>query len=83
MFFAVPLPSGLFITSFAMLSTYFVDKYSLLRLWRRPPQLNGALSVIARNFFAVSVWAHVCVSRIYFANWPYRVSSVMMASLYC
>lgn len=28
---------------------------------------------MARYFFGMTVWAHVSVSRIYFANWPYRV----------
>lgn len=74
MFFAVPLPSGLFITAFAIINIYFVDKYSLARLWRRSPSLDSSLSQLSRYFFAVAVWAHVSVSRIYFANWPYGVS---------
>ena len=73
MFFAVPLPSGLFITAIAMFNVYWCDKYLLFNVWRRPPPIDGTLSGIARLFFVVSVWAHVSISRVYFANWPYRV----------
>lgn len=71
LFFAVPLPSGLFITAIAMINVYLVDKYLLFRVWKRPPLLDGTLSVIARSFFILSVWAHVSISRVYFNNWPY------------
>ena len=76
MFFSIPLPSGLFITAIAMLTNYAADRYCLFRVWKRPAQLDGSLSVVARYFFVISLWAHVSISRIYFANWPYRVSSV-------
>mmetsp|Transcript_20765 Transcript_20765/g.29851 ORF Transcript_20765/g.29851 Transcript_20765/m.29851 type:complete len:963 (-) Transcript_20765:164-3052(-) len=72
LFFQVPLPSGLFITAFAMISTYLVDKYSLFRLWKRPPQIGKSLGVLSRHFYILIVFAHLSISRIYFANWPYR-----------
>ncbi len=71
MFFAVPLPSGLFITAIAMFNVYFADKYCLFKVWKRPPMLDSSLSSIARLFFVLTVWAHVNISRVYFANWPY------------
>lgn len=71
LFFAVPLPSGLFITAFAMLSTYFVDKYSLFRIWRRQAMVGGELGTISRYFMVFVVWVHLQISRVYFANWPY------------
>ena len=74
MFFMVPLPSGLFITAIAMFNVYWTDKYMLFNVWRRPPSLDGSLSGVSRVFFIFSVWTHVSVSRIFFANWPYRVS---------
>jgi len=80
-FFAIPLPSGLFITSIAMLNVYMVDRYLLMKVWRRPPQLDGTLSVVARYFFVISVFAHVSISRIYFANWPYRVCLLRVCML--
>lgn len=71
LFFAVPLPSGLFITAFAMVSTYLVDKYSLFRIWRRQAMLNSSMGKFSRYFLVLCVWVHLQISRIYFANWPY------------
>lgn len=71
LFFAVPLPSGLFITAFAMASTYFVDKFSLFRIWRRQAMLNATMGKFSRYFLVLCVWVHLQISRIYFANWPY------------
>ncbi len=51
LFFLVPLPSGLFITAFAMITTYLVDKYSLFRLWKRPSKIDESLGVLARYFY--------------------------------
>ena len=69
LFFLVPLPSGLFISSFAMLTTYLVDKYSLLRLWQRNPSIDHSLGTISRYFLVVIVFTHLAISRVYFANW--------------
>ena len=69
LFFMVPLPSGLFISSFAMLTTYLVDKYSLFRLWQRNPSIDHSLGTISRYFLVLIVFSHLAISRIYFANW--------------
>jgi hypothetical protein len=69
LFFLVPLPSGLFISSFAMLSTYLVDKYSLLRLWQRNPSIDHSLGTLSRYFCVIVVFTHLAISRVYFANW--------------
>ena len=37
LFYSAIVPTGLIVTAVAMMSLYWVDKYSLLRLWRRPP----------------------------------------------
>lgn len=37
LFYSAIVPTGLFITAGAMTMLYWVDKYSLLRLWKRPP----------------------------------------------
>ena len=72
LFFLVPLPSGLFITAFAMITTYLVDKYSLIRLWKRPTKIDESLGVLSRYFYVAIVFTHLSISRVYFANWPYR-----------
>jgi hypothetical protein len=71
-FYSTILPSGLFITAFAMLTTYWVDKYSLLRIWRRPPALDESLAVQSRQYIILIVWVHLIMARIFFANWPYE-----------
>ncbi|CAN0338404.1 unnamed protein product, partial [Ectocarpus sp. 13 AM-2016] len=37
LFYSAIVPTGLIVTAVAMMMLYWVDKYSLLRLWRRPP----------------------------------------------
>jgi len=74
MLFAVPVPTGLFITAVSMLTTFFVDKYSLTRQWKRPPNLDESLSTAARYLLLIIVFVHVNISKDYFANWPYNAS---------
>lgn len=83
-FFAVPLPAGLFVTSFAVICNYYVDKYSMLRLWHQPPAIDRSLAILARYYYLVVVWAHINVSRVYFANWPYgvRIISLLINDFY-
>jgi hypothetical protein len=71
LYFSVPLPSGLFITAFAMLSTYIVDKYSLFYVWKRQAMLDNSLGKFARYFLCLTLFVHVQISRVYYANWPY------------
>ena len=71
LFFSVPLPSGLFITAFAMISTYIVDKYSLFYIWKRPNRIDASLGILSRYVYVFIVFAHLTISRVYFANWPY------------
>ena len=37
LFYSAIVPTGLLVTAVAMQTLYWVDKYSLMRLWRRPP----------------------------------------------
>lgn len=75
MMYAVPLPSGLFITSFAMMSAYLVDKYSLFRMWERPSALDHSLAKMSQYFMFFTLWTHVFFSRTFFANWPFGDTS--------
>ena len=70
-FFAVPLPTGLFISSFSMMTTYMVDKYSLMRVWERKPTVDHSLAKLSRYFLITTLWMHTFISMKYFANWPY------------
>ena len=70
--YAVLLPSGLYITAIAMFTTFWVDKYSLCRIWKRPPSLDRSLSALSRFFMMCALWMHVFFARIFFSNWPYH-----------
>ncbi|CAM9237274.1 unnamed protein product, partial [Ectocarpus fasciculatus] len=71
-FFAPVMPSGLFMTTFAILLTYVVDKYSLYHLWRKVPTMGPDLAYLARYFYFATVFCHLHIALVYFANWPYR-----------
>jgi hypothetical protein len=75
LFYAVPLPAGLFITCFAMISTFYVDRYSLVRIWRRPPNFSDSLSSTAKSIFLATIFAHTNLALRCFANWPYGGAS--------
>ena len=72
LFYSTIIPSSLFITSFAMLVTYVVDRYCLLRMWSRPPMYDEELAVASRKMMMVCVWVHIIMARIFFSNWPYK-----------
>lgn len=44
------VPTGLLVTSVAMLTLYWVDKYSLLRQWKRPPVSIGFNGVLYETY---------------------------------
>ena len=71
LFYAVTIPSGLFITSLAMIITYASDKYALFNLWAKPPMLDANLAITARYFFGFAIWIHTSISLQFFANWPF------------
>jgi hypothetical protein len=75
-FFAVPLPTGLFISAFTMMSTYLVDKYSLMRVWERKPTIDHSLAKLSRYFLITTLWTHLFISMKYFANWPYSYAGL-------
>ncbi|CAN0191938.1 unnamed protein product [Discosporangium mesarthrocarpum] len=70
LFYSAIAPSGLIITLTAMATMYWVDKYSLLRLWKRPPAYNASLSSYARKYILLCAWVHLIMARIFFAHWP-------------
>jgi hypothetical protein len=71
LFYAVPLPSGLFLVAMAMMTTYCCDKYSLFRLWRRKAAIDASLGNISKNFFVFSILSHVSTSYYFFTYWPF------------
>eukprot|EP00752_Nemacystus_decipiens_P004462 g4075.t1 len=70
LFYSAIVPTGLIVTAVAMLTLYWVDKYSLLRLWRRPPAYDARLSSYSRKYVILCIWLHLVMARIFFAKWP-------------
>lgn len=61
LFYSAIVPTGLFITAAAMIMLYWVDKYSLLRLWKRPPvrqSLASRLHAFPRAVLSVPTFMH-------------------------
>src|SRR5438270_342734 len=43
-----------------------------MRQWRRPPAHDATLAAQSRKYVSACVWVHVMVTRVFYANWPYR-----------
>ena len=71
MFYTAILPSGFFISSFTIGSTYILDKWSLYRQWRRPPLFDESLSVVAYYFLVITLWVIKKSSVPQFIHVPY------------
>jgi hypothetical protein len=65
-------PGAFFMCSFALLIKYFVDRFSLMRTWKRPPQLGTRISRFSRRyFFSLACVAMAVVSSFYWSGFPY------------
>ena len=65
-------PGAFFITAFIMLVNYFMDRFSLMRSWKRAPQLGTRISQFSRRyFFSTAVVAMVVMSSYYWSGFPY------------
>lgn len=72
LFYCIPLPSLFFLAFLTFVNTYFVDKYSLYRLWKRKPANGESIGKISRHFLTFSVFAHIIMAIFFFSNWPVR-----------
>jgi hypothetical protein len=65
-------PGALYLCSFALLIIYFVDRYSLMRTWKRPTQLGTQISEFSRRyFFSLAIVAMAILSSYYWASFPF------------
>ena len=65
-------PGSFFLCSFALFVKYFVDRFSLMRTWMRPPQLGTSVSKFSRRyFFSLAVVAMAIMSSFYWSGFPY------------
>jgi hypothetical protein len=65
-------PGALFMCSFALLINYFVDRFSLMRTWKRAPQLGTQISEFSRRyFFSLAIVAMAVLSSYYWSAFPF------------
>jgi amino acid transporter len=58
--------------SFALLVKYFVDRFSLMRTWKRAPQLGPGVSTFSRRyFFSLACVAMAIISSFYWSGFPF------------
>lgn len=58
--------------SFALFINYFVDRFALMRTWKRPPQLGTKISEFSRRyFFSLAILAMAVLSSYYWAGFPF------------
>eukprot|EP00611_Tribonema_gayanum_P002873 TRINITY_DN121_c1_g1_i4.p1 TRINITY_DN121_c1_g1~~TRINITY_DN121_c1_g1_i4.p1 ORF type:complete len:1018 (-),score=374.78 TRINITY_DN121_c1_g1_i4:750-3803(-) len=79
-FYSAVLPTGLIVVVISLTISYWVDKYCLFRLWRRPPALDGSLAAHSRLYMFLSIWAHVMITRVFWANWPFTINEAGKSS---
>lgn len=65
-------PGALFMCSFALGLNYFTDGFSLMRTWKRLPNLGTNISQFSRRyFFSTAIVAMSVVSAFYWSGFPF------------
>jgi hypothetical protein len=49
--YSVIYPAGFFFCAFALQVIYFLDRFSLMRTWKRAPHLGSTISKFNRTYF--------------------------------
>jgi len=71
LFFLAINPGGLFISAFAFAVNYWVDKYCLLRLWKKKPRYDGSLTEIAHEYIGIAFLICALATLSLYENWPF------------
>mmetsp|Transcript_29345 Transcript_29345/g.87781 ORF Transcript_29345/g.87781 Transcript_29345/m.87781 type:complete len:877 (+) Transcript_29345:146-2776(+) len=69
MFYAAAVPNGLLVTAAALATTFFADRYCLLRTWARKPDFDDQLSRRTVGVVSIIVFIHVAAALDSFQNW--------------
>jgi hypothetical protein len=65
-------PGALLMCSFALFINYFMDRFALMRTWKRPPKLGAKISEFSRRyFFSLAILAMAVLSSYYWAGFPF------------
>ena len=71
LFYSSLFPAGLFLTCFGYSFAYTVDKYSLLRSWRTPAEIDDDITKISRGHITFAVYCHAVMSMVFYAEFPF------------
>ena len=69
LFYSAAMPSALFVTAAAMVTTFCADRYCLLRKWRRAPEIDAQLAKRTIGIIAIIIFLHTWVASFFFLNW--------------
>jgi hypothetical protein len=73
LFFAPLIPGSMFITAVALVIQFWVDKASMLKVWRPGRMADGRqVSFVSKFFVLAAVMSHVWMAQEVYANWPYK-----------
>ena len=65
-------PVAWFLCSITLFVNYFTDRYSLMRTWKRPPQLGTTVSKVSRRyFFNLAIIAMATMSSFFWSGFPF------------
>lgn len=71
LFYVSVLPTGLGYATIAFAIAYCSDKYCIMRTWKRPPEFDYKMSVIARYILEWTLCAHLFITWYLYRKWPF------------
>jgi hypothetical protein len=71
LFYSALFPAGLFFTCLGYGFIYTVDKYSLLRTWRTPAEIDDDITKISRGHITFAVYCHAVMTMVFYAEFPF------------
>jgi hypothetical protein len=71
MFYSVLMPHGLWLAAFAMASTFWADKYCLLRCWAQKPDVSTDITKIAQNSIAFCLLIQMFMATYWISGYPF------------
>lgn len=65
-------PGALLMCCCALFINYFMDRFALMRTWKRPPKLGSKISEFSRRyFFSLAILAMAVLASYYWAGFPF------------
>jgi len=71
LFYSVVYPVGFFFASAIFIVYYWVDKYSILRVYRQGPRVGPRVSRLSAFFFKLCILAYAIMLSFLYSSFPY------------